>query len=437
MVRRVATVAGFVLPRLSEADPDVAAEGSIDPLGLAQLADLLADTIAPGVTARMTRPRLLTAMAVSAVLAQQHADRTADDGVTPPWLVVEWHVIEALVSAGLPETSRRGVPGTMKARSVLALGGHVDAKSYLKTAKVFGFHGVFKRLAVHLGLLDESMTLTERGDHLVRTWEGEQDLPGFVDALPGTAGGQVRRVIDKAVTRAMDQGVAQPVAKPTAQRLAESLRADDGGPKERSLLWTWVTDPSSPIRREVLLAIDRWDFDGWAEGEVLAALRDRASEELGVRLDAIEVYEQLSATLTRAFDACRVLGRQYGLGGATMAQAAGLDEVHHAAANLASEYTRAVTCLERLEMASRLEATLGELTSSEGPEELVDDLFAHHERVQANKPPTGKRPWFERTPRGFVVRPSYGLDKQMFDAGAFVHPMRVTAMRTFCEDLRS
>jgi hypothetical protein len=421
---------------LSEADPDVAAEGSLDPLGLGQLADVLADTIAPGVTARMTRPRLLTAMAVSAVLAQQHADRMAADGITPAWLVVEWHVIEALVSAkGLPETARRGVPGTAKTRSVLAHNGHVDAKSYLKTAKVFGFHGVFKRLAVSLGMLDDSLALTERGDHLARTWEREQDLPGLVDALPRTTGGQLRRTFENAVTRAIDRGVAQAVLKPSAQCLAESLRADDGGPEERSLLWGWLIDPAVPVRREVLLGLDRRNFEGWAEADVLATLRDRAGEELAVRLDAIAAYEQLSCTLTRAFDACRVLGRQYGVGGATMAQAAGLDEVHDAASNLAREYDEAVNCLERLQLASRLEATLGGLASSPGPDRLVDDLFAHHERVQANKAPTGKRPWFERTPRGFVVRPSYGLD-EVSAAGSFVHPMRVTAMRTFCHDLR-
>lgn len=43
----------MLIPFRSEFDPELEGEGSIDPLGLATLADRLADWIFPGMTARM------------------------------------------------------------------------------------------------------------------------------------------------------------------------------------------------------------------------------------------------------------------------------------------------------------------------------------------------------------------------------------------------
>ena len=49
------TVAGFTLPELSEFDPPIAGEGSIDPMGLATISEHLADLLFPGITNRMNR----------------------------------------------------------------------------------------------------------------------------------------------------------------------------------------------------------------------------------------------------------------------------------------------------------------------------------------------------------------------------------------------
>ena len=65
------TLVGLTLPALSEYDPPVAGEGSLDPMGLAAISDRLADQLAPGVRARMLRVRFVTAMAVGAVLLLQ------------------------------------------------------------------------------------------------------------------------------------------------------------------------------------------------------------------------------------------------------------------------------------------------------------------------------------------------------------------------------
>jgi hypothetical protein len=73
-----------VIPFLTEADPDNFGEGSLDPLGLASIADRLAEHIAPNVTARMIRIRFLTAIAACATFADELADQPAADNRTTP-----------------------------------------------------------------------------------------------------------------------------------------------------------------------------------------------------------------------------------------------------------------------------------------------------------------------------------------------------------------
>src|SRR3954447_21591325 len=137
--------ADLTLPFVTAADPDRAGEGSLDPLGLARIADRLADELAPEVTARMSRPRFVTAMAVASHVLREPADILGVDG-TPAFLAFEWHVVEAFVRSR-PETGTDGVPGIRKANTQLREPRrHLHKDSYLETPKVFGFHGVYKRL---------------------------------------------------------------------------------------------------------------------------------------------------------------------------------------------------------------------------------------------------------------------------------------------------
>jgi hypothetical protein len=53
------------LPFLTTYDPVTSGEGELDPLGLSSIGDRLADQVLPGLRARMSRPRFLTAIAVA------------------------------------------------------------------------------------------------------------------------------------------------------------------------------------------------------------------------------------------------------------------------------------------------------------------------------------------------------------------------------------
>src|SRR5437667_4234087 len=108
-------------PFLTLADPLTTGEGALDPLGLATIGDRLADQTLPGLRARMSRPRFVTAIAVAAAICQGIEDRVAADDVTPAYLVFEWLLVEAFVRVGQDETTT-GTPGTMKAQRAKAAG---------------------------------------------------------------------------------------------------------------------------------------------------------------------------------------------------------------------------------------------------------------------------------------------------------------------------
>ena len=84
---------------------------------------------------------------------------------------------------------------------------------------------------------------------------------------------------------------------------------------------------------------------------------------------------------------------------------------------------------------SDLEERLGEFAIPRSANRAGDELLLeHHERVQAGKPPQGKRPWFEPLRNGWVVRASLRHGRATPTRAGFVHPVRVAALRRFLED---
>ena len=97
------------LPFLSSYDPIGNSEGTLDPLGLYQIADQLAVQLVPAVREHIRRNRFLTAMAVGALVTEGLEDdpRLRD---ASPYLVWEWLVVEALIRTMPGEPSIWGVP---------------------------------------------------------------------------------------------------------------------------------------------------------------------------------------------------------------------------------------------------------------------------------------------------------------------------------------
>src|SRR5262249_35609095 len=169
----------MLMPLLSEADPRISAEGSIDPLGMYSIADALAVRMIPGVRERQQHPRFLTCIAVSLSLCSGFPDDVvAADEISEPWQVFEWYLVEGLVRTTKEKGFLRGLPGQDKAAAAIKDGVALSAKRYLKTPTVFGFHGVYRALARALEV-ERAGRLGETGYALVTTWEKERQLDGF------------------------------------------------------------------------------------------------------------------------------------------------------------------------------------------------------------------------------------------------------------------
>jgi hypothetical protein len=169
-------------PFLTLPDPVTAGEGALDPLGLSPIGDRLAEAILPALRVRMRRPRFLTTMAVCAHVCEGlESDSEAD---IPPYLVFEWLLVEAFVRGGTPQRYKN-TPGTLKAADVKNRGDVMCSRTYLRVPTVFGVNGVYKPLATNLGITSEGdghFCLEDEGYALLRTWEDEQRLHGFLES---------------------------------------------------------------------------------------------------------------------------------------------------------------------------------------------------------------------------------------------------------------
>jgi hypothetical protein len=113
------------LPFLTSYDPPGTSEGTLDPLGLYQIADQLAIRLVPAVRERMQRIRFLTAMAVGAVVTEEIEDDPQQRDASP-YLVWEWLIVEAFLRTMDDDPEIWGVPGTLVARRALKQHGYLD-----------------------------------------------------------------------------------------------------------------------------------------------------------------------------------------------------------------------------------------------------------------------------------------------------------------------
>lgn len=428
---------GLVLPHFSQLDPDTLGEGNLDPLGLAGIADELANRIAPHVTARMARIRFVTAMAVGGVVTERLVDEIAIDGQTTAELAFEWHVVEAFARAkNAPESALARVPGIGKARRAIAAKQRLNRDRYLKTPKVFGFNGVYKRLAASFDVVNDDLSLSDRGYELVAAWEQRHKLPGFADRRPGSPGGTLAAALERAVLLALEHGSVK-VGAGKVSPLFDLLRPDRARGSERKLLWQWLTSDEVEERRELIACLAR--LDDWTdEHDALRAVRHahpRISHDLGSRLDAIEAYERVALLLSGVLEALRYESWRNGSRPTSSSHAATNLLVQEAANSLPLAMEEAERRLDSQGLGERLHDQLGTFSHHAKPAELVELCLEHHERVQRAKPPNGKRPWFDRRPGGFFVRLGYELAEEPEPPAGYIHPYRVRAMTQFIEDL--
>jgi len=425
----------IALPTLSEADPEIAGEGSLDPLGLAPTADRLAELLVPDVRARMQRIRFVTAIAVGAVVSEGLWEEPPGDGVSTPAICFEWIVLESFVRKA-KETGAldaTGVPGSAKAHAVIAQGKRLTAANYLKTPSVFGFNGVYQPLARGLRVVDEDRMAAERTTTLVATWESEQGLAGFVDRRPGSEGAGLRQRLRDAVREAFRSGrCSVPPSAHLWGDIARSLPPLKAGPRERALLRSWLLDASQPTRTELARSIGGRPLTN--EASLLEQAAPHASDPLRFRIEAVSAYEQFCGRLDAVLATLRHISTLQGTQPVTPEAAAKNPVIKQAARELPGAYRRVLDAMEPLDLVVPVEASVGAFGDRFGPAELAERVLDHHSQVQRAK---DKRDWFEPYGHGVVVRPQYRQgDPALIDDSKFLHPFRVASLWQFMEDTR-
>lgn len=429
------------LPFITVADPAVRDEGAIDPLGFSTVADRLADWVLPGMTTRMARPRFLTAIAASAAVCESCCERPAGDGASTPNTVFEWLVVEGFVRKA-ERTEVRQTPGIEKATVAKNEDQRLSAKLYLKSPTVVGFHGVYKRLAQNVGLIDDEFRLNESGYQLLRTWEREQGLDGFADGR-----GSVFRSWRDAVLESYEAGhVTRSGTWGGWEQLAQHLSPSRIGKQEERCLWQLLINPAADQRGEVFSLVAQPECrmrlaESLSDHDAVACLAPLSSSELAMRWRVIEAFESVASLLDDAFQHLQFVSTSYG----TRALAAMDFELHAPAREFARLLpSRLDAALQRLadspapipDMFDRIAASFQNVSTASG---LFEALLKRHSDVQKAKPPQGKREWFERaTDDRVMVRPQYRQDEPPSADPYWRRPYRLrTAVRSFCDDLHA
>lgn len=430
-------------PYLSLSDPLAESEGSLDPLSLSPIYDRLADRILPSLTIRMRRIRFVTAMCVIARVCddEYEDDAVATDEVTPPWLVLEWFVVEALVRC-LDAEELKGVAGSAKVRAAIDHRRAISNTSYLKTPRVFGFSGIFRRFVTAVGVLTDDLQLDDGGYDVLRAWEKDVGCEGFSDAPNETSGGKLRERLRAALRAGMKSGSTVPRATEFWSTLAGALTPETIPNRERRVLFALLQSRAKgtmPGHAEELVgALQKRGspLDRTEEAAFLRTFTKHASAELAPCLRAIDAYEALCRPLNDAFDLLRLLSTSSG----TPVNASVFSE-HRLAEKLVSRIHAGVARVKDDDNLGAWEPTALDLVERfEHPRtaaELFQTMLQHHEKVQQDKPPDGKRPWFERMDgEHAVIRAAYKSERMPSLSKSYLHDYRVPTLSRFLVELR-
>lgn len=417
------------LPRLSAYDPGAVGEGGLDPLGLAAVADRIADKLAPGIRARMSHPRFVTLSAVGAVAYQALHDLTADQGKTTVDIVFEWMVVEAIVrhpGNGRPE----GLPGNQKASRARASGMRLSRRTYLSGPRVFGFTGVYRPLSRHARVLSLDDMPAQNALHLLSAWERDFRLNGYVDGVPGSAGGRLRKDITDACVRSLEK--AECACPPTGQLLrdlSDFLAPREARSNERRVLRNLLLVSDHEIRNELAARLAQTPSAAQTNQRDLAqSLLAKASTPTRQALQAAIDYEEAATALDNTFR--RFLAHTVQQHGAviTPAQALatpGLATLAPKIGGLVRKAIDSVAALGDETLAHDAEHGLCAFQDKLSAHTFFDALTTRHEQVQATK---GKLSWLDQIDGDWTVRSPYRDQTEDLNDERWVHPMRLVTL---------
>ncbi len=416
------------------------AQGTLDPLGLYTIADRLALRLAPGLRERMKHPRYLTAIAVGSVICSRFdEDELASDELSPPWQVYEWLVASALVKRFEKDNNQLlGLPGREKTTKAMRDKVPLSVDRYLKTASVYGFHGVYKTFAKQIKLTNENH-LGELGSRLIDTWESEQQLNGFAHKVSNSPGAYFRNKLENAVREGLLAGRV-PVSWNwgTYDQLAETLAPKSPGVQEADVIFNAFSSSDSPHRAELISFIlsskGQQALETDSEKMVHAEFLKTANHCRPLLL-AIRQYERIARRLYNAFyEMLLYMDRHQQRG--NLNQFTTLNNVRAAWEGLPALFEEAEQLIasfpEEAVMFNKAFQTLREPASLK---DWIESLLIHHYNVQKSKPPNGKATWILESEIGDYLL-NTTVDSEMELSDEYVHQYRTFSIKSFLKDLR-
>ncbi len=426
-------------PFLTTYDPPGTSEGTLDPLGLYQIADQLGVQLVPAVRERMQRIRFLTAMAVGALVTEGLEDDPPFRDAAPH-LVWEWLVVEALVRRRSDDSRLWGVPGTNVARRAINNLGYLDARSYLKTPRIFGFNGVYKRLAFHVGLVDVHLGSGLYGEGLVDAWARDSGLGRLSGARP---------TFDN-WTRVVRRSLAEkpPRTKPGWgnegwEELATAFTPSACKAKEKKYLRD-LLQAADDRRLGALPAI--WQLQtGFKDEEFQEEVLHNRLEELEPiykpLLDSIRAYEAFARSLQDAFDVLKAEAALRDAQGFVVTEISRDPDFKNSVDGLHKRFETARQSLGEVSIANISLQSLFDQRFACFSEPMdagacAVALCSHHETIQKGKSADGKRAWFDRfSQERIYIRHAYREPRREIRPGRYVHDYRGAPIRRFWQDL--
>lgn len=428
------------MPFMTRYDPPGTSEGTLDPLGLYLLADQLATRLVPAVRERMLRVRFLTALTVGSLVTEE-VECNPRNPETPPYLVWEWLVVEAIVRSFGEDSEVRGVPGSDVTRKSITQYGYVDHRSYLKTPRVFGFNGVYKRLATYLGLVDTHLQFREpEGEELVFNWSKDLGIGRFNPSH------KLCSKWRKAVEASLE--VNPPHTRTNWKSddwkdLASAFLPQEARNREKSCLKRFLLsgeerglEAFSGIWR--LVAEYGEDPEAIDEKELHNKLRRAEPKYVGL-LKAIDAYEEFCKVLVGAFDIFRADPTGKELKGLSLSSLGKDDEFSQLSGQVDVAFRAAAASLNdlSLDLGVRFDERFKRFSEPMTPAYFAAALCEHHEEIQKGKSYEGKRPWFDRLGDDRIyLRRNYTLMERPDLTDGYVHDYRAKPIYRFFRDLK-
>lgn len=426
-------------PFMTNYDPPGSSEGALDPLGLYLVAEQLAVQLVPAVRERMQRIRFLTAMAVGALVTEGLEDDPRNRDASP-YLVWEWLLVEAVTRTMRNAPEVWGTPGTSVASRALDSYGYLDARSYLKTPRIFGLHGVYKRLASHFGIVDVHLGIGPKTEALADAWARDLGYDNLSAAKP-----MISRW-SRAVQRSLSEKPPRTNtgwANEDWLKLASAFAPSDSKAKEKRFL------------RDLLLAVKErqlgalptiWQVQAEFTDEEFCEerLHDRIqtlAPNYTTLLAAIRAYEAFSRSLQDAFDLLRAQATQSNAQGYSVPEIAGDKDFKESVNAIHEKFASTFRALGEVSgLSISVQSFFAERFKDFAEEMKAEDcaikLCSHHQAIQKAKSALGKRFWFDRLGENRIfMRHGYRIPRPEIKAGSYVHDYRGRPIRRFWRDL--